>query len=57
MYISLIVDASHEHIEVLVGANGDFLFFRHREGPWVPTLRLLHKCKIMPVYQFYVLHI
>nr|SVE74872.1 EOG090X0FDS [Daphnia carinata] len=33
----------HEHIEVLVGANGDFLFFRHREGFWVPTLRLLHK--------------
>nr|SVE93310.1 EOG090X0FDS [Moina brachiata] len=33
----------HEHIEVLVASNGDFSFFRHREGPWVPSLRLLHK--------------
>jgi len=33
----------HEHIEVLVGGNGDFLFFRQREATWVPTLRLLHK--------------
>lgn len=37
---------SHEHIEVLVGGNGDFLFFRQREATWVPTLRLLHKCKL-----------
>lgn len=33
----------HEHIEILVASNGDYLFFRQREGPWIPTLRLLHK--------------
>lgn len=33
----------HEHIELLVNSAGDLLFFRQREGPWMPTLRLLHK--------------
>nr|CAD7445042.1 unnamed protein product [Timema bartmani] len=33
----------HDHIEILVNSTGELLFFRHREGPWVPTLRLLHK--------------
>lgn len=33
----------HDHIEILVNSVGDQLFFRHREGPWMPTLRLLHK--------------
>lgn len=36
---------SHEHIEILT-VNGELLFFRQREGPFYPTLRLLHKCKI-----------
>lgn len=35
---------SHEHIEILT-VNGELLFFRQREGPFYPTLRLLHKCK------------
>ncbi|CAG0896659.1 unnamed protein product, partial [Cyprideis torosa] len=34
---------SHEHIEILVNAAGDQLFFRQRDGPWMPTLRLLHR--------------
>lgn len=29
-----------------MNAAGDLLFFRQREGPWMPTLRLLHKCKL-----------
>ncbi|GIX91317.1 malignant T-cell-amplified sequence 1 [Caerostris extrusa] len=33
----------HDHIEIIVGANGESLFFRQREGPYFPTLRLLHK--------------
>ncbi|XP_011478227.1 malignant T-cell-amplified sequence 1 isoform X1 [Oryzias latipes] len=33
---------SHEHIEILT-VNGELLFFRQREGPFYPTLRLLHK--------------
>ncbi|KAI4892869.1 hypothetical protein NFI96_012627 [Prochilodus magdalenae] len=32
----------HEHIEILT-VNGELLFFRQREGPFFPTLRLLHK--------------
>jgi predicted ribosome-associated RNA-binding protein Tma20 len=37
---------SHDHIEIIVASSGELLFFRHREGPWVPTLKLLHKCKL-----------
>lgn len=34
---------SHEHIEVLVVKN-ELVFFKQRDGPYIPTLRLLHKC-------------
>jgi len=33
----------HDHIEIMVNSAGELLFFRQREGPWMPTLRLLHK--------------
>lgn len=33
----------HDHIEILVNSSGDQLFFRQRDGLWMPTLRLLHK--------------
>ncbi|KAG7206390.1 hypothetical protein KM043_003753 [Ampulex compressa] len=33
----------HDHIEIIVNGIGELLFFRQREGPWMPTLRLLHK--------------
>ncbi|XP_065201224.1 malignant T-cell-amplified sequence 1 homolog [Planococcus citri] len=33
----------HEHIEILVSSSGEQLFFRQREGPWLPSLKLLHK--------------
>ncbi|KOC62953.1 Malignant T-cell-amplified sequence 1 [Habropoda laboriosa] len=29
----------HDHIEIIVNAAGELLFFRQREGPWMPTLR------------------
>ncbi|VVC40595.1 MCT-1/Tma20,PUA domain,Uncharacterised domain CHP00451,PUA-like domain [Cinara cedri] len=32
-----------DHIEIIVNSAGDCLFFRHRNGPWLPTLKLLHK--------------
>ncbi|KAH0630871.1 hypothetical protein JD844_004183 [Phrynosoma platyrhinos] len=38
----IFVYSSHEHIEILT-VNGELLFFRQREGPFYPTLRLLHK--------------
>ena len=37
---------SHEHIEILVVKN-ELLFFRQRDGPYLPTLRLLHKCEFV----------
>ncbi|KAL5289930.1 MCTS1 family protein [Megaselia abdita] len=33
----------HDHIEILVNSLGEQLFFRHREGQWLPTLKLFHK--------------
>jgi len=36
---------SHEHIEIVVTKDGDPVFFRQRDGPFFPSLRLLHKCK------------
>ncbi|CAB0004397.1 unnamed protein product, partial [Nesidiocoris tenuis] len=33
----------HDHIEIIVNGGGELLFFRQRDGPWMPTLRLLHK--------------
>lgn len=37
----------HEHIELLVRSDGELLFFRQREGTWMPTLKLLHKYPFM----------
>ena len=36
---------SHEHIELLA-AKGEVLFFRQRDGPYMPCLKLLHKCRL-----------
>lgn len=33
----------HDHIELLCGPQGDVLFFKNRDAPLVPTLRLLHQ--------------
>ncbi|KAK0082335.1 hypothetical protein PV325_010661 [Microctonus aethiopoides] len=42
----------HDHIEIMVNGAGELLFFRQREGPWMPTLRLLHKYPFfLPVEQ------
>lgn len=38
----------------MVNSAGELLFFRHREGPWMPTLRLLHKCKNTYIYRYTV---
>ena len=41
-----------DHIEIVVGPNGDHLFFRQREGPYFPSLKLIHKYPfILPLMQ------
>ena len=37
---------SREHMSIYT-VHGELLFFRHFEGPFYPTLRLLHKCMIL----------
>lgn len=39
---------SHDHISFL-SVNGEILFFQHFDGPYFPTLKLLHKCKCLEV--------
>ena len=36
-----------DHIEILVGTSGEPLFFKQRDGQFVPVLRLLHKYPFM----------
>uniref|UniRef100_A0A182QQW3 PUA domain-containing protein n=1 Tax=Anopheles farauti TaxID=69004 RepID=A0A182QQW3_9DIPT len=33
----------HDHIELLINGAGEQVFFRHREGSWMPTLKLFHR--------------
>ncbi|XP_018898485.1 malignant T-cell-amplified sequence 1 homolog [Bemisia tabaci] len=33
----------HDHVEIIVNGSGELIFFRQREGPWMPTLKLFHK--------------
>jgi PUA domain protein len=37
----------HEHIEIIITKDGEHVFFRQRDGPFFPTLRLLHKYPFM----------
>jgi len=37
----------HDHIDILARSDGELLFFRHREGNWIPTLKLLHQYPFM----------
>jgi hypothetical protein len=37
---------SQDHIELLTGTSGEPLFFKQRDGQFIPVLRLLHKCKL-----------
>lgn len=33
------------HVELLINGAGEHLFFRQRDDPYLPTLKLLHKCR------------
>lgn len=36
-----------DHIEIVVGKDGELLFYRQRDGNFYPTLKLLHKYPFM----------
>lgn len=40
---------SREHISLFT-VNGVPLFFQHFDGPFYPTLKLLHKCTYIPLF-------
>ena len=33
----------HDHLELLINSSGRLLFFRSRDGPWCPTLKMLQQ--------------
>ncbi|KAL5012662.1 hypothetical protein ScPMuIL_011213 [Solemya velum] len=37
----------HEHIEILANSSGEALFFKQRDSPYYPSLRLVHKYPFM----------
>ena len=41
---SLIVCKCQNYLQVLLDPKGEFIFFQCRQGPYIPTLRFLHKC-------------
>ncbi|KAL5111885.1 hypothetical protein TcWFU_004026 [Taenia crassiceps] len=43
LYLTSISSFSHEHIELFADPSGEVIFFRQRDGPFVPSLKLLHK--------------
>ena len=41
-----------DHVQLVVGEQGEPTFFQCRQGPFIPTLRLLHRFPdILPKYQ------
>jgi len=47
---SIVLIKCHDHIEV-ISVKQELLFFRQRDGPWIPTLRLVHKYPFMLPHQ------
>lgn len=46
----LVLVKCHDHIEIL-SVNQEILFFRQREGDYLPSLRLLHKYPVILPHQ------
>eukprot|EP01097_Dermamoeba_algensis_P007490 TRINITY_DN4727_c0_g1_i1.p1 TRINITY_DN4727_c0_g1~~TRINITY_DN4727_c0_g1_i1.p1 ORF type:complete len:182 (-),score=40.25 TRINITY_DN4727_c0_g1_i1:67-612(-) len=47
----LFIAKCQNHVNLLV-VNNEVLFFNERDGPYYPTLKLLHRCpSMLPVYQ------
>lgn len=47
------VCGSRDHIELVV-VKGELLFFKQRDGPYLPTLKLLHKCECNSMSDVYM---
>jgi hypothetical protein len=46
-FIIIFLFFSQEHIEILCGSSGEPLFFKQRDGPYIPVLKLIHRCTII----------
>jgi len=49
---ALFVCKCKDYMALVVAPNGEYIFFQCRDGPFIPTLRLLHKYPdILPKYR------
>jgi len=46
-----LMSCSRDHLSIYT-LHGEPLFFQHFDGPYFPTLRLLHKCKSIAGFSF-----
>ena len=47
-----IVCKCKDYVQLILGPDGEFIFFQCRNGPFIPTIRLLHKYPdILPKFQ------
>lgn len=49
---SMLMSKCQENI-TLLSVEGEVLFFNQRDGPYFPTLRLLHRCKHLSPHSLY----
>ena len=52
---SLIVCKCKDYVQMLVDQSGELIFFQCRSGPFIPTLRFLHRCKPECLELFFLL--
>lgn len=41
----LVVCKCKDYIQMIMDPNGELIFFQCRSGPFIPTLRFLHRCE------------
>ena len=44
---------SHDHVEI-ISVNSELLFFKQRDSPYFPTLRLLHQCEFFQYIPYFL---
>ena len=48
----LTVAKGQNHVQLLLDASGEVMFFQHRDSGWYPSLRLAHRYpELMPTWQ------
>lgn len=44
---SLVMCKGQNHVSLILDPNNEVIFYQHRDSPWFPTLRLVHRFPLM----------